>query len=305
MLIPGHRYTKDDLYNRFAVPVNKQKGSWNTGYLKFNDEVFIFANIGVAGRTGHDYDNHWEKGDLIWRGKTASHSRQPLIALMLQPQTTIHLFTRDSDRNPFTYQGLVAAKSVNKRKVPIEITWEIIKGQKNTKTVSLVKDEVDEATLSKNVKQAKNDDINLRVIRSYKQRKGQRQFSNNLFIVCKGKCCITGCSVPTVLHACHIIPHAQSGNNNTSNGLLLRSDIHDLFDLHLIGIHPITLKIHIKQELQKTEYASLNGKILLPRLDNKKPNREALKKRWQLFKQGLNKKENLIPFPRNFQFIIA
>ena len=35
-------------------------GKWNTGVLEHDDEFFIFANVGIAGSTGHDYDNRWE-----------------------------------------------------------------------------------------------------------------------------------------------------------------------------------------------------------------------------------------------------
>ena len=288
MLIPGNRYTKSDLYRLFTVPAKKQKGSWNTGYLKYNNEIFIFANIGVAGRTGHNYNNLWKNGNLVWYGKTNSHVGQPVIKFMLKPGTTIYLFTREDDRDPFTYQGLATPKAAYPKAVPIKVIWEINKSATGHRQIPLIKNKVDETTLSKNIRQAKNDDINKKVLRNYRQRKGQKKFSDNLFIVYEGKCCITGCTLKSVLHACHIIPHAQSGNNNTTNGLLLRSDIHDLFDLHLIGIHPTTLKIHVKKQLKNTEYASLQGKILLIR-PTEEPNKEALKKRWKLFTHTANK----------------
>ncbi len=277
-LIPGNRYTKSDLYTIFNVPGKRQKGSWNTGYLKYEEAVYIFANIGVAGRTGHDYDNHWKSGDLVWFGKTGSHVNQSVISYMLKPFTTVYLFTRENDRDPFTYQGLATPKHVFSDEVPVKIIWQI------NKTQFLVDiNEPSEAILRNGIKEAKNDDITKRIIKGYLERKGQRKFCDNLFKACNAKCCITGCSIEEVLQACHIIPHAETGNNNTANGLLLRSDIHDLFDAHLIGIHPITLKVHVKKSLRKTEYADLHGKPLLPRL-YKGPDKDALKRRWQLFR---------------------
>lgn len=282
-LIPGNRYTKSDLYTIFNIPSESQKGPWNTGYTEYNNEVFIFANIGVAGRTGHDYPNYWDNGNLVWRGKTKSHINQPLIKLMLKPETVKYLFTRERDRDPFTFHGVVTIEDIDEHEVPVKVVWKISTQIKLSKTVPIVNNKVSETTLSKNIKQAENDDVGKRVLKSYRLRKGQKKFSDNLFIVCGGQCCITGCTVASVLHACHLIPHAQSGNNNTTNGLLLRSDIHDLFDLHLIGIHPTTFKIHVKKQLKNSEYASLKGKTLLPRI-NEEPNPEALKKRWQLFR---------------------
>lgn len=172
--------------------------------------------------------------------------------------------------------------------MPVNIIWQI---NKPGKGITAVINEVDEQTLSKNISQAKDDDINQKVTKEYRRRRGQKKFSDNLFIVCKGKCCTTGTTVKSVLHACHIIPHAESGNNNTTNGLLLRSDIHDLFDTHQIGIHPKTLKVHIKNQLLNSEYKNLKGKILLSRSNKERPNLEALKKRWNIFKEQPNKVE--------------
>lgn len=281
----GDRYVKSDLYALLAVPVNRQKGSWNTGYLKYDNQVFIFANIGVAGRTGHDYNNHWEKDSLVWYGKTASTLNQPLIKFMLQPQTPVHVFTREGDRDAFTYQGLGhAIDTVDE--VPVKIVWSFDRSNKEKSLAFLLVNKVDEQTLTKQIKQAPNDDISERIQSSRKKRYGQGKFRKNLFLVCGEVCCITGCDVKEVLYGCHIIPHAESGNNEITNGLILRSDIHDLFDAHLIGIHPTTLEIHIKNKLQTTVYKSLEGKALLPRQPGWGINEEALKKRWKLYKDN-------------------
>ena len=44
------------------------------------------------------------------------------------------------------------------------------------------------------------------------------------------RCAITGEKTLPVLDAAHIKPFAQDGPNRTSNGLLLRQDLHTLFD---------------------------------------------------------------------------
>jgi len=43
-------------------------------------------------------------------------------------------------------------------------------------------------------------------------------------------------------------------DNHEENGLLLRADIHTLFDLDLLGIEPKTLQIRLHPEIEK-EYA--------------------------------------------------
>lgn len=47
-------YSRKDLYKILNVPVDRQKGNWNTGYHKYDNKYYIFAGIEIAGRTGHN-----------------------------------------------------------------------------------------------------------------------------------------------------------------------------------------------------------------------------------------------------------
>lgn len=104
----GAKYARRDVYEIVKVPANRRRGNWETGYTSFHGEVFIFANIGVPGRSGHDYDNVWLGDKLRWRGKTGSRLHQPMIKEMLEPSTRVHIFTRSDARHAFTYEGLAA-----------------------------------------------------------------------------------------------------------------------------------------------------------------------------------------------------
>ncbi len=71
------------------------------------------------------------------------------------------------------------------------------------------------------------------------------------------RCAITGQHTLPVLQAAHIKPHSHTGPNNVSNGLLLRSDLHILFDQ---GYLTITRNFHIEVSARiKREYE--NGRI--------------------------------------------
>jgi hypothetical protein len=67
-------------------------------------------------------------------------------------------------------------------------------------------------------------------------RKGQSRFRKALHTLYGSRCAFTGTDEETVLEACHIISHATTGDNSLDNGLLLRSDIHVLFDEHLMTL---------------------------------------------------------------------
>jgi hypothetical protein len=47
-------------------------------------------NIGVPGRTGHDFDNQFnsKSNSIIWFGKPNSHSKQPTFKKLLKGETT-------------------------------------------------------------------------------------------------------------------------------------------------------------------------------------------------------------------------
>jgi len=56
-----------------------------------------------------------------------------------------------------------------------------------------------------------------------------------------------------VLEAAHIKPYAESGPNRTENGLLLRSDIHKLFDAGYDTVtpeHRIEVSPRIREEFE-------------------------------------------------------
>ena len=80
------------------------------------------------------------------------------------------------------------------------------------------------------------------------------------------------------LEAAHISPYLGSHTNHVQNGLLLRADLHSLFDLGLIAIDPDTLTIRVSQRLHSTVYAEFHGRRL--RIPNEawgKPNADALR----------------------------
>ena len=80
------------------------------------------------------------------------------------------------------------------------------------------------------------------------------------------KCSITGEKTLPVLEAAHIKPYAESGPHFISNGILLRSDIHKLFDTGYITItedYKIEVSKRIREEFSNgKEYYQYHGKTL-------------------------------------------
>lgn len=114
-----------------------------------------------------------------------------------------------------------------------------------------------------------------------KVRAGQPKFRRNLLRAYEERCAITGWGPAAVLEAAHVLLHANTGNNHVNNGLLLRADLHLLFDDGMIRIHPHTYAVVLDPTLHDSEYRNLQGARLRPRIDGGYPNREYLKVRWE------------------------
>ncbi len=135
------------------------------------------------------------------------------------------------------------------------------------------------------IDEAKDDDVNGFRLQLSRIRRGQNKFRFNLFKVYGIQCVISKCNVEQVLHACHIFPHSVSGDNRVSNGILLRADLHELFDLNLIAIHPDTKRVHISKQLNNTDYRSFEGVDVKSLQGKCSINETALIERWNNFVQ--------------------
>lgn len=124
LFIVGNEYSRKDIYSVLEVPTEKQRGNWETGYTKYDNEFFIFVNVETSGRTGHNYDDKWlPEGTLFWHGKKNSHVNQPGIQEMLSNSIPCHIFTRNDNRNTrFEYQGIGKAIQANDTS-PVEVIW--------------------------------------------------------------------------------------------------------------------------------------------------------------------------------------
>ena len=124
------------------------------------------------------------------------------------------------------------------------------------------------------------DDNDEKVLRLIRKRRNQSKFRSNLIKLYNGKCCLSKCDVTTLLEAAHISFHAKTGINDSTNGLLLRADLHILFDENLLAINPRSLIAIIHPKLKNSEYWIYNGIKISDRNDNMKPNIKFLKERW-------------------------
>lgn len=113
-------------------------------------------------------------------------------------------------------------------------------------------------------------------------RQGQQGFRRRLLAAYQSSCAVSGYDVPEVLQAAHIDPYDGPSTNATSNGLLLRADIHNLFDAGFISINGQYI-IGVARHLRAGSYGEYHQKkIGLPSRPTDYPNAAALVNRGQV-----------------------
>lgn len=109
---------------------------------------------------------------------------------------------------------------------------------------------------------------------SSQYRPNQAKFRKDVLDACK-RCIITNVEMPEVLEAAHILPHKYKGEEIVQNGILLRMDIHNLFDLNHIRIS-VDGNVWVSDKVRYSYGASIPPKILLPEYIDK----EFVRWRW-------------------------
>ena len=91
------------------------------------------------------------------------------------------------------------------------------------------------------------------------------------------RCAVTGYDIEEALEAAHIIPYRGRHTNITPNGILLRADIHALFDAGHLGITPGDHKVLLSERAKHSKYGELYLRPLtLPSRPSESPMDELL-----------------------------
>ncbi|UQA59499.1 HNH endonuclease [Polyangium aurulentum] len=120
-------------------------------------------------------------------------------------------------------------------------------------------------------------DARIRVVAQIVRRRGQPEFRRRLLEAYQFRCAVTGFDAVEALEAAHITPYRGPDSNRVENGLLLRADVHTLFDIGLLAVDAKSMRVLVASALSATMYAELKGKPLkVPAVAALRPSREAL-----------------------------
>jgi putative restriction endonuclease len=117
------------------------------------------------------------------------------------------------------------------------------------------------------------------------RRLGQRSFQAVVLSAYGRRCAITGSRIRPVLQAAHVVPLPAGGEHRLDNGLLLRSDVHTLYDGGYLGVDPnhrLLVSPRLREEFQNGEqfYAMAGQPITVPERRGDRPGRKFLE--WHL-----------------------
>jgi len=91
----------------------------------------------------------------------------------------------------------------------------------------------------------------------------------------RDQCSITGHKIRPTLQAAHILPVGKGGEHRLDNGLLLRSDVHTMFDRGYLGVDT-EFKLHVSRRVREEFYEREGSEITLPERLFDRPNKEYL-----------------------------
>lgn len=150
-------YRKSDIYKVFNVDKAQQGGKWRNGYCEHNNEFFIFANVGIPGKTDageYDYKNEInDSGEMDWEAQNGSKISWASVQKLKNSNPYIFVRYEDFRSGAYKFIGVGECMRVEDTS-PVYFKWKICDyekkpegvkkepqkdGQKQTKNESVLK----------------------------------------------------------------------------------------------------------------------------------------------------------------------
>ena len=111
-------------------------------------------------------------------------------------------------------------------------------------------------------------------------RRGPKRLRDALLTSSDGCCAMSGPCPIELLEVAYVTPFPAGDVHSVMNALLLRADLHTMWDLNMVAIDPSTMRIRVADTLLDGEYGRLDGRKLLPRRDGSRISSEYVRDRW-------------------------
>lgn len=268
LLKSGSLYTREDLKKL----LDTQDATINTGIFKpagFASVLIFITKNKTSDRT--QYEDRLDGDTLYCQGQSAGRT-DVLLSGHRQRGLELLVFYRDSKyEHPgagFRFEGRFDYVSHSGTKPANFVLHRISTGLDQAAAEAESAGAFDPANIG---------DARKKTLAAIVRRQGQPAFRRALLAAYGGCCAVTGTATAEVLEAAHIVPYQGPETNQVSNGLLLRADLHTLFDLGLIAVNEATFELIISTRLQGTDYAKWAGRRLrLPSAIGERPSIAAI-----------------------------
>lgn len=245
-------------------------------------EAELSAVASSPGRSAKDRDRARQQA-------TRARNFDALVRIAFEMLLPVRFILNEGDRDDAEQLG-VASSTVSKRTLDAE-PWYVHEYNERAGECRLVRGLKPARDVIDTIAEGEADDYrgpeDERQFRAISIRRGQHSFRDRLLAAWKRRCIVSESRIEGLLEAAHIIPHAEVTDYRTSNGLLLRSDIHTLYDIGLLSIDE-HMRLHLAPALMNSEYRQYDGKRIerRPEAGVDAPSQDALKTRHAAFLAG-------------------
>lgn len=246
----GHIYPRENLIELFSIT----DATINTGVFRPAGYRSIWLFVTRDKTNDRTQYRDFLEGDLLhWEGQTSGRTDSKIVDHEANGDELL-VFYRDSKRQHpkagFKFEGQFRYLS----HTPGSPSRFLLQ------RIDSANDEIEEVDVEP-FDPSDIEDGRRKVVASIARRQGQGAFRKVLMRAYNGQCAVTGCAIEPLLEAAHIHPYLGPKTNHITNGLLLRADIHTLFDLGLISIDG-RYCVLVSDRLAGSDYEGLGGQSL-------------------------------------------
>lgn len=246
----GSIYPREDLISFFSIT----DATINTGVFRPAGYRSIWLFVTRDKTNDRTQYRDFLEGDLLhWEGQTSGRTDSKIVSHEANGDELL-VFYRDSKRQHpkagFKFEGQFRYLS----HTPGAPSRFLLQRTDSTS------EEIGEAEIE-HFDPTNIEDGRQKVFASVARRQGQGAFRRALMRAYRGQCAVTGCAIEPLLEAAHIHPYLGPKTNHISNGILLRADIHTLFDLGLISFDGRN-RVIVSDRLLGSDYEGLAQQTL-------------------------------------------
>jgi len=275
-----------------ALPTGSRDPHWSNGLVRFSNATLLLVTLE---KDDGGYDDRFEGEQFHWQSQYRQSRRSKALVDIENGSTSALLFVRifakgGKTAEPFHYLGKISLKSMENDQ-PVDCVFDVKESlQGRSESIDqilswrpLKPSDGLGAALFQAREGAEHDaevlneqDRRDKELRAIYVRRGQRAFRRKLLKAYGKACAVTGCKIAELLEAAHISPYRGDHTNKVSNGLLLRADIHTLFDLGLLWING-EFKVQVAKSARRSPYDGLHDvQLRTPRAAGDQPNARLL-----------------------------